>query len=225
MTAFRRQFYVFDGSRPVPALIRSYTEADFDELIVIQSETFPPPYPPEQWWNKEQLSEHVTRFPEGALCIEVDGVLAGSVTSLIVDYDLNEPDHSWAEVTDNGYIRTHHPDGNTLYVADVCVRPRFRKLGLGRHLIESLYFVTVQMGLCRLLGGGRMPGYRKVSCEMSPEAYLEAVVRGDIRDPVITFLLRCGRTPVRAAAEYLEDEESCNYAALMEWRNPFKDFI
>ncbi|MBT2765630.1 GNAT family N-acetyltransferase [Paenibacillus sp. ISL-20] len=221
MARFHQQFYVFDDARPVPVVIRSYTEADFDELIVIQSETFPPPYPPEQWWNKEQLNQHVTLFPEGALCVEVGGILAGSITSLIVDYDPWEPAHSWAETTDNGYIRTHKPDGNTLYIADICVRPRFRKLGLGKWLIQSLYHVTVNRGLDRLLGGGRMPGYHR-HAEMSAAEYLDAVVRGDLKDPVITFLLRCGRAPVGVAAEYLEDEESCNYGALMEWKNPFR---
>lgn len=223
MARFHQQFYVFDDARPVPVVIRGYTEADFDELIAIQSETFPPPYPPEQWWNKEQLMQHVTLFPEGALCVEVDGMLAGSITSLIVDYDPMEPAHSWAEATDNGYIRTHQPDGNTLYIADICVRPRFRKLGLGKWLIQSLYHVTVERGLERLLGGGRMPGYHRHALEMSAAAYLDAVVRGDLKDPVITFLLRCGRTPVGVAAEYLEDEESCNYGALMEWKNPFRE--
>ncbi|SEM74110.1 Ribosomal protein S18 acetylase RimI [Paenibacillus sp. cl141a] len=223
MARFHQQFYVFDDVRPVPVVIRGYTEADFDELIAIQSETFPPPYPPEQWWNKEQLMQHVTLFPEGALCVEVDGMLAGSITSLIVDYDPMEPAHSWAEATDNGYIRTHQPDGNTLYIADICVRPRFRKLGLGKWLIQSLYHVTVERGLDRLLGGGRMPGYHRHAHEMSAVEYLDAVVRGDLKDPVITFLLRCGRTPVGVAAEYLEDEESCNYGALMEWKNPFRE--
>ncbi|GIP07803.1 GNAT family N-acetyltransferase [Paenibacillus lautus] len=222
MARFHQQFYVFDDVRPVPVVIRGYTEADFDELIAIQSETFPPPYPPEQWWNKEQLMQHVTLFPEGALCVEVDGMLAGSITSLIVEYDPMEPAHSWAEATDNGYIRTHQPDGNTLYIADICVRPRFRKLGLGKWLIQSLYHVTVERGLDRLLGGGRMPGYHRHAHEMSAVEYLDAVVRGDLKDPVITFLLRCGRTPVGVAAEYLEDEESCNYGALMEWKNPFR---
>jgi len=37
----------------------------------------------------------------------------------------------------------------------------------------------------------------------------------------MTFLLRCGRTPVKLVENYLEDEESHNYAMLMEWRNPF----
>ncbi|KZS46306.1 acetyltransferase [Paenibacillus glucanolyticus] len=222
MARFQQWFYVFDDNRPVPVVVRSYTEVDFDELIVIQSETFPPPYPPEQWWNKEQLMQHVTLFPEGALCVEVDGVLAGSITSLIVDYDPLQPAHSWADTTDNGYIRTHKPEGNTLYIADICVRPRFRKLGLGKWLIQSLYHVTVEQGLDRLLGGGRMPGYHRHADEMSAAEYLDAVVQGDLKDPVITFLLRCGRTPIGVAAEYLEDAESCNNGALMEWKNPFR---
>ncbi|OMF70534.1 GNAT family N-acetyltransferase [Paenibacillus glucanolyticus] len=222
MARFQQRFYVFDDNRPVPVVVRSYTEADFDELIVIQSETFPPPYPPEQWWNKEQLMQHVTLFPEGALCVEVDGVLAGSITSLIVDFDPLQPAHSWADTTDNGYIRTHKPEGNTLYIADICVRPRFRKLGLGKWLIQSLYHVTVEQGLDRLLGGGRMPGYHRHADEMSAAEYLDAVIQGDLKDSVITFLLRCGRTPIGVAAEYLEDAESCNYGALMEWKNPFR---
>ena len=69
--------------------------------------------------------------------------------------------------------------------------------------------------------GGRMPGYHRHAHQMSAAEYLDAVVRGDLKDPVITFLLRCGRTPVGVAADYLEDEESCNYGALMEWKNPF----
>ncbi|GLB59484.1 hypothetical protein NCCP133_16170 [Cytobacillus sp. NCCP-133] len=71
----------------MPVTIRSYTKADFDDLIEIQSECFPPPFPSELWWNKEQLNNHTELFPEGALCIEVDGILAGSLTGLIVDFD------------------------------------------------------------------------------------------------------------------------------------------
>jgi hypothetical protein len=66
-----------------------------------------------------------------------------------------------------------------------------------------------------------MPGYHLMAARMPAEAYLAGVVAGTWSDPVITFLLRCGRVPVGVVADYLEDEESGNYAALMEWRNPF----
>ena len=218
---YRKEFYVFDQDRPVPAVIRNYEERDFPGLIHIQQESFPPPFPSELWWNTEQLYNHVTLFPEGALCIEVDSEIAGSMTGLLVNYDPNHPDHTWEEITDNGYIRNHNPNGNTLYVVDISVRPSYRKLGLGKWLMLSMYNVVVHKGLERLLGGGRMPGYHKKANEMTAEQYLEAVVKGELKDPVITFLLRCGRTPVTVVANYLEDEESCNYGTLMEWKNPF----
>jgi ribosomal protein S18 acetylase RimI-like enzyme len=218
---YRQELYVFDGDVPRRACIRNYTEADFESLIDIQRECFPPPFPSELWWNEAQLREHVTRFPEGAVCVEVEGVLAGSMTTLIVSFDPAHPRHTWSEITDNGYIRTHRPDGDTLYVVDISVRPRYRRLGLGKWMMQAMYHLVVHKGLRRLLGGGRMPGYHKVADRMSPEAYLDAVVRGELKDPVLTFLLRCGRTPLAVVPDYLEDEESCNHAVLMEWRNPF----
>lgn len=219
---YRKEFYVFDQDQPVPAVIRNYTERDFPALIRIQQESFPPPFPSELWWNAEQLNNHVALFPEGALCIEVNGEIAGSMTGLLVDFDPAHPEHTWEEVTDGGYIRNHNPNGNTLYVVDICVRPSHRKLGLGKWLMSSMYDVVIHKGLDRLLGGGRMPGYHKKKNEMTADQYLAAVVKGELKDPVITFLMRCGRTPVQVVANYLEDEESCHYGALMEWRNPFR---
>lgn len=219
---YRSDFYVFDAEKPVPVTIRNYKKADFDELIEIQSECFPPPFPSELWWNKEQLTNHTELFHDGALCIEVDGELAGSLTGLIVDFDPLHPNHSWEEITDNGYIRNHNPDGNTLYIVDISVRPKFRKLGLGKLMMQAMYQVVIQLGLDRLLGGGRMPGYRQAAEVMSAEEYLQKLIAGEKKDPVITFLLRCGRTPMAIVENYLEDEESLNYGVLMEWKNPFK---
>jgi ribosomal protein S18 acetylase RimI-like enzyme len=216
------EFYVFDQKMPVPVTIRNYSEADFDDLINIQSECFPPPFPSELWWNNEQLTNHVTLFPEGAICIEAAGELAGSLTGLTVDFDPSNQNHTWEEITDHGYIRNHNPKGNTLYIVDISVRPKYRKLGLGKLMMEAMYHVVIDKGLERLLGGGRMPGYHKAANSMTPTQYLDAIVKGEIQDPVITFLLRCGRVPIGVVENYLDDEESCNFAALMEWKNPFK---
>lgn len=216
-----KQLYVFHDDRPIPATIRNYEEKDIDALIRIQQESFPPPFPSELWWNKEQLMNRITLFPEGALCVEVDGEVVGSMTGLIVNFHPSDADHTWEEITDNGYIRNHNRNGNTLYVVDIGVRPAYRKLGLGKWLMQSMYEVVVHQKLERLLGGSRMPGYHRYANEMTAEQYVDAVMTGKIKDPVMTFLLRCGRTPVKVVANYLEDAQSCNYALLMEWRNPF----
>ncbi|WP_182006941.1 GNAT family N-acetyltransferase [Priestia aryabhattai] len=218
---YRKEFFVFEQGRPVSALIRNYERKDFPELIRIQQECFPPPFPSELWWNREQLDNHVSLFSEGALCVEVNGEIAGSMTGLLIDFHLDSPDHTWEEVTSNGYITNHNPNGNTLYVVDISISPSFRKLGLGKWLMSAMYDLVIYKGLTRLLGGGRMPGYYKYAHKMTPEEYIASLLDGQLKDPVITFLLHCGRTPIRAVANYLEDKDSCNYGTLMEWKNPF----
>lgn len=218
---YRKELYVFEKDKPHAAVVRNYSEQDFAELIQIQAESFPPPFPSELWWNREQLTNHVTLFPEGAICVEVEGVLAGSMTGLLVKFDPAHPEHKWEEITDNGYIRNHDTQGDTLYIVDICIRPSHRKLGLGQLMMQAMYELVVQRGLQRLLGGGRMPGYGRYASEWTPQEYVERVVAGEVKDPVLTFLMRCGRTPVQVVPNYLEDEESRNYATLMEWKNPF----
>lgn len=219
---YLKQVYQKNGEGYVKAIVRNYEPKDFEGLIQIQAESFPPPFPSELWWNREQLENHVTLFPEGALCVEINGELAGSMTGLVVDFDTKHITHTWEEMTDNGYIRNHRPNGNTLYVVDLCIKPSYRGLALGKLLMQSMYEVVIHKNLDRLLGGGRMPGYHQHAAVMSAEQYLENVVEGCIHDPVISFMLRTGRTPIGVVSNYLEDEESMNYAALMEWRNPFK---
>lgn len=219
---YRSEQFIFIGQKAVPIVIRNYRKEDFIQLIDLQVESFPPPFPQELLWNEKQLKNHINIFPEGAICVEIDGKLASSLTSLCVQFDLANPKHSWAEITDNGYITNHDANGNTLYIVDTCVRPSFRSLGLGKLMMQTMYHIVIEKKLDRLLGGGRIPGYSKYADKMSGEEYLEVVINGTLQDPVITFLLSCGRVPIAIVENYLEDEESCNYGVLMEWKNPFK---
>jgi ribosomal protein S18 acetylase RimI-like enzyme len=219
---FRKELYLFNNGIPVKTVFRQYTQTDFEQLIAIQQESFPPPFPSELWWNTDQLQNHVNLFPEGAICAEIAGRIIGSMTGLIVQFDHNNQNHSWEKATDNGYITNHLPTGNSLYVVDICVAPSYRKLGVGKWLMQSMYEIVISLNLERLLGGGRLPGYHKVSKDLSINEYVDAVLTGKLKDPVMSFLLRCGRTPVCPVENYLEDEDSCHYGILMEWKNPFK---
>ncbi|MBP1079810.1 ribosomal protein S18 acetylase RimI-like enzyme [Bacillus capparidis] len=133
-------------------IIRNY---DYSAALQsLQQTCFPPPFPEELLWSKEQLDSHVRHFNEGAMCAEINGRLVGSMTSLIVAFDPSKPGHTWEEVTDNGFIRTHNENGNTLYIADISVDPEYRKLGIGKWLMQTMYELVVHRRLERLLGGG-----------------------------------------------------------------------
>jgi GNAT superfamily N-acetyltransferase len=112
-----------------------------------------------------------------------------SITTLIVQFDPDNPNHSWEDVTDSGYIRTHLPNGTSLYVVDICVAPSYRKLGVGKWLMQSMYEIVISSNLDRLLGGGRIPGYHKVSKKLTVERYVNEVLSGKLKDPVMSFLL------------------------------------
>ncbi|MDP5276458.1 GNAT family N-acetyltransferase [Chengkuizengella axinellae] len=218
---YRKTIYVFQNDKPLLATVRQYERKDIAALIEVQKESFPPPFSSDLWWSMEQLEEHITRFPEGALCVETDGEIAGSMTALRINHQHYIHKHQWEIVTDDGYIRNHNPDGDTLYVVDISVKPTFRKYGLGKLMMQSMYHIVIQQGISSLMGGARMPGYGKLQNQLSPEKYIEQVVSGQRKDPVVSFLLRCGRVPVTLLPDYLEDEESAHYALLMEWKNPF----
>jgi GNAT superfamily N-acetyltransferase len=198
--------------------VRPYTLADWPGLLQIQRDCFPPPYPEEQLWSKEQIASHIRHFPEGALCAEVDGELVGSATCLIMQFDPAHPEHTWAEVAGDGFIHTHNPAGDSLYGIDMAVRPAWRRQGVARALYAARFELVRQLGLKRFLAGGRMPGYHRYAGRWTPEAYAAAVVRGEIDDLVITPQLRAGLRPVQVIHNYLPDEESANCALLLEWQ-------
>lgn len=192
--------------------------ADWDGLFHIQRECFPPPYPEAQLWSREQIASHIERFPDGALCAEVDGELVGSCTSLIIQFDPAHPDHTWSEITADGYITTHNPAGDSLYGVDMAVRPAWRGRGIARAMYAARYDLVRRLGLKRFLAAGRMPGYSRYADRWTQEEYAEAVVSGQVTDLVITPQLKAGLKPVHVIRGYLPDAESGNAALLLEWR-------
>jgi ribosomal protein S18 acetylase RimI-like enzyme len=197
--------------------IRSYTLDDFPALVQVQRECFPPPFPSELWWNREQITEHTQRFPEGALCAEIAGEIVGSATALVVTIDPEHPQHTWEAITDSGYLRRHQPTGDSLYGVDIAVKPACRGRGVARALYQARYALVRQLGLRRFIAGSRISGYHHHRDRLTPEAYVEAVIAGHLTDPVITPQMRAGLTPVHLLHNYLNDEEAANCALLMEW--------
>ncbi|MCR6112413.1 GNAT family N-acetyltransferase [Bacillus sp. A301a_S52] len=200
-------------------IVTPYKLSDYEDLIQIQKEAFPPPFPEDLWWSKAQIKAHVNTFAEGALLAKLNGEPAGSATSLIMTYDGSH--HTWEEISDNGFIQTtHEPDGDTLYGIDVCVRPVFRGKGVAKALYDARKQLVKQLGLRRYVAGCRIPGYHHYADTLDVETYVNNVKHGHIHDLVLTFMLRQGLNPLQILPDYVADEESKNYAVLVEWKNP-----
>lgn len=199
-------------------IVRTYTMNDFDDLLTIQKESFPPPFPEDLWWKQDHIKAHTEIFPQGGLIAWVGNEPAGSATSLITNLDGS--DHTWEEIADDGYIRkTHDPDGDTLYGIDVCVRPKYRGFGVAKALYDERKALVERLGLKRYVAGCRIPDFHHAPKDMRAEEYVAEVQSGKRKDQVLTFMLKQGLTVIQIIPEYLEDDESRNCGVLVEWQN------
>jgi predicted amidohydrolase/ribosomal protein S18 acetylase RimI-like enzyme len=197
-------------------IIRNIEQKDFDAIIEMQKVCFPNMEP----WDRAHLQSHIDIFPEGQFCVEFDGEIIGSCSSLIINFDEYDDQHTWDEITDNGYITNHDYEGYNLYGIEVMVHPEYRRMKIGHRLYEARKDLARELNLKSIIIGGRIPNYYKHAKEMTPRRYVEEVTMHNIYDPVLTFQVMNGFTLKRINPNYLDDDRaSLRYATLMEWNN------
>jgi len=197
-------------------LIRSLTLDDFDALVEMQALCFPGM----QTWSRAQIESQLETFPDGQLAVEYEGELVASASSLIVDFDDYSEWHNWQEIADNGYIRNHDPNGDTLYGIEIMVHPEYRGLKLARRLYAARRDIARRYNLARSIVGGRIPGYHEWADELSAREYAERVVEGQIYDPVLTTQTANGFVLKQLIPNYFpSDDASRGFATFLEWTN------
>jgi hypothetical protein len=87
--------------------LRNIRYEDIDEILALQKICFEGMIP----WEREHLESHLDIFPEGQFCVEYDDKIIGSCSSLRINFDEYDDRHTWDDITDEGYIRNHDPDG------------------------------------------------------------------------------------------------------------------
>ena len=199
-------------------VLRQLRKNDLKAVVEIQRKSFPMI----DAWTKEQFESQLAIFPEGQLGVEIDDILVATSSSLIVDEEDFGAYHTFDQVSDNGFIRNHDPEGDTLYGIDIAVDPKHRGVHLTRRIYEARKELARARNLRAIMIAGRIPGYAKQSDKMSAEEYVRRVVRKGVkeRDPVLTAQLGQGFSVRAVLKDYLpSDTESRGYAVFMEWLN------
>ncbi len=206
---------------PNAARIREATRDDIPALVELNKLAYPDTSDENVTWGKSHLLSHLRIFPQGQLVAEIDGLVVGGASSLIVDMG-PEPLrlHTWAGVTDSGYFTTHNASGDTLYAADIYVHPDYRRQGIASNLYDARRELCRRFNLRRILAGGRLWNYSEYAGDLSPEEYAERVSEGDLHDPVLSFQLKEGFELRGLLPNYVRDQRSRNFATLLEWLNP-----
>ncbi|MEY3450431.1 MAG: hypothetical protein RL711_256 [Bacteroidota bacterium] len=171
-------------------------------------------------WTRAEFDAQLTKFPEGQVCIEDNGKIVAVAMSLIVNYNKFGDTHTYAEITGYGTFNTHDEDGDTLYGTDVFVHPEYQGLRLGRRLYDVRKELCENLNLRAIIAGGRIPGYKDFSDELTPKKYIDLVKKQEIYDPILSFQLSNDFHVRKIITNYMpEDEDSKSYATLIEWIN------
>lgn len=197
--------------------VRNTRPADFAGIIEVCRRV----YPGSPAWTEAQLASHLRVFPEGQFVAVDGGRVLGMAASLVVLWDDYAMDTAWRDFTDHGTFTNHDPQhGRTLYAAEVMVDPSCQGHGLGSRLYAARQELVERLALLRIRAGARLRGYHRHAASLAPDDYLEAVARGRIADPTLTFQLRRGFRVLGLIRGYLRhDPESLGHAACIEWLN------
>ena len=149
------------------------------------------------------------------------GMVVGMSASLVVLWDDYSTETSWRDFTSMGTFANHDPEhGRTLYGAEVMVSPSRQGRGIGKKLYRARLELTERLGLLRIRAGARLRGYHRYAAAMDADAYVRAVITGELRDPTLSFQLGQGFHVLAVVTGYLRhDPESLGHAAVIEWIN------
>jgi GNAT superfamily N-acetyltransferase len=128
------------------------------------------------------------------------------MTSTIrLDFDLDHPGHTFADIIQGGFLTSHQPAGRWLYGADLGVHPDYRRRGIARALYAARHELVRRLGLLGQLTVGMPSGYGAVQHELTAEQYHAELAAGTRRDPTISAQLRIGFEPRGLIPGYIKD--------------------
>jgi GNAT superfamily N-acetyltransferase len=141
----------------------------------------------------------------------------GSCSNTIITSDLLAKHGTWDETVGGVYLTTFDPSGSVLFGVDISVHPDYRRQGIGRAFYEQRKHLVNELGLARYATTCRMPDYAASGCA-SPNEYGKKVASGVLSDRTLTPLLRYGLTMTAVLENHIDDPESGNASAALEWR-------
>ncbi len=198
--------------------IRNLHIDDFRDLVESSKKAYPDVDQPE--WKEDEINTLLEIFPEGQICVEVNGKAVAFALALIVDYKKFGDAHTYNEITADYTFKTHTPKGDVLYGIDVFVHPDYRNMSLGRRLYDARKELTEHLNLRSIVAGGRLPNYKKYADKITPKQFIEKVQHKEIYDPVLSFQLSNDFHVRKVLKNYLEgDNSSKEFACLIEWNN------
>lgn len=178
---------------------------------------------PAELIDMEDALESSRIFPEGFFVILDGERVVGQGAGIFLDFDFERPEHDILSITGAHQCANHRAEGAWYYGTDIAVHPEYRRRGIGRMLYDLRKDLVRRYNKRGILAGGHIPGFAAHKHAMSAPEYIDRVARGELYDPTLSFQLHNGFRVITALPNYLKDEATDSWSALIRWDNP--DFV
>lgn len=175
---------------------------------------------PNELLSEDDIRAYARTFPEGFFVVLDGDRVVGQGAGIFLDFDFDHPQHTIAGISGEHQCGNHDPDGDWYYGTDIVVHPDYRRRGIGRRLYQLRKDLVRSHDKRGIIAGGHMANFADHRDRMSAVEYLDAVGRGHIYDSTLTFQLENGFEIRGALKDYLRDEATDGWAALIVWENP-----
>lgn len=199
--------------------VRRTQASDAAGVAALQRACFPSPFPEDHLFTAGHVMTHVALFRAGQyVAVLDDGSVVASASSMLVT-NLAWSRHSpWHEATGGLALTSHDAKGDVLCGIDISVHPEFRGQGIAGELYQARFDLVRELKLTMYGTVCRIPDFASEVHGLTPHGYAQAVVDGWRRDRTLTPLLRIGLTYRGVILNYMDDKESGDAGAVLEWK-------
>lgn len=174
---------------------------------------------PDELLTEQDITAYAAVFPEGFIvCLDGDRVV-GQGAGILLDFDFDDYQHSIIGITGEHQCGNHDPNADWYYGTDIVVHPDYRRKGIGRNLYDRRKDLVRRLGKRGIIAGGHMHSFANHKHEMTADEYIDSVRRGEIYDQTLSFQVDQGFELIGALENYLADESTDGWSALIVWHN------
>lgn len=208
------------AERPSGAELRvaQVTEALAEQCGALETMCFPHANP-DHLVTATDVRAYAKVFPEGFFVVLAGETVVGQGAGILLDFDFAHPQHRIVDLVGKDGCGSHNPEGAWYYGTDIAVHPAWRRRGIGQMLYDLRKDLVRRLGKSGILAGANLAGFHTHKASMSAPAYIEAVVRGELYDPTLSFQINQGFEVIAALENYLEDPDTDSWAALIRWES------
>lgn len=107
-----------------------------------------------------------------------------------------------------------------MYGVESIVHPDYRGCGVGSKLMDARFDTLQALNLRGMIAGSLFIDYHRHAHRYTPEAYVQAVIAGQVFDTNLTKQIAKGFRVVGMIPDYIEEPRTQNYGAAILWTNP-----